>query len=263
MRRLSLLPLAAVLTFGLAGRAPAQEYDQPPMYWVLQEYVQPAQMQNYEAVTKEMIDLLSSAGDTDVQFITISGTETGYIYVIPVDGFEGIGKAWQSWEAAVEAVGQERFMELHARFGETMDYSTSSVLLLRPDLSYRLEDTELTAERPFRMYHWYFAVPGKEQELEGVAKDYIALYESKGIEHGWRIYQIVLGQELPAYVVVETAMDEAEYHAAAKQRQEMLGEEGYQLSMKAMQYTRRIEVNNGMIRPDLSFPQAMTTAGRE
>jgi hypothetical protein len=263
MRRIALLPLAGVLLLGLSGPAPAQEYSQPPMYWVFQDFVPPAHMQEYEAVAKEMVDMFSSAGVTDVQWITVSGPETGYAWVIEIEGFEGIGKAWQNFEAAIETVGPEKFMELHARFGEAMDYATSSVIMLRPDLSYRLEDTALTTDRPFRMYNWYFAIPGKEEKLEGVAKDYIALYESKGIEHGWRVYQIVIGQELPAYLVVQTAMDEADYHARAKEIEEMAGEEGYQLSLKAMKYTRRIEINSGWIRPDLSFPQLVTTAARE
>ena len=259
MRKLPLLLLAAVLQF-VPASAVAQEYEQPPMYWVYQDYVQPSQVQDFEAASKKMIGMFESASVTGVEWVTISGPEIGYIYAIPIEGFAGIGEAWKNWEAAVEAVGRDQFMEIQAEFGAMLDHSASSVLMLRPDLSYRLDDTALTAERPFRMYHWYYALPGKEQDLEKVAREFVQLYESKGVEMGWRVYQVVIGPELPAYVVVETAADEAEYYAQQKKASEMVGEEGARLDAKAMQATRRMDVNGGWIRPDLSYPQTAATA---
>ncbi len=252
--RTPLLSLVALLALGVSGPGWAQEPEAPPMLWVLQDYVAPSNVQAYEVAAKELVDLLGSV-NAEPGYTTISGPEIGYAYVMPVNGFAGIGEVWQQWDATVEAIGAERFAEVHAQFGETIDHTASSVIMLRPDLSYRLDDTALSPEKPFRMYHWLYTVPGKEQDMERVAKAYVELYESKGIEHGWRTYQVVMGPDLPAYLIAESADSEADYWAAMSELQEVLGEEGEALSQEGMKYMRRIEINSGWVRADLSYPQ--------
>ncbi|MEE9133538.1 MAG: hypothetical protein V3U13_08260 [Gemmatimonadota bacterium] len=268
MRRVLLLALVAIPVLGLSGPATAQEaeeYGPPEMFWVYQEYVKPAMLQEYEAATKDLIDLLASSQEatSSIEFITISGSEFSYSYVIPVEGFGGIDEAWKSWQAAMEAAGRDKFSEIEARTAKAIDHAESSVLMLRADLSYMVEATALTADKPFRMYHYWYAIPGKESELEGVAKEFAALYKAKGIDHGWRIYQAVMGPDLPMYLVVETAADEADYHATVKKVEEMAGEEGMKLNQKALKFARNIVIQHGWIRPDLSFPQTLSTSSRE
>jgi len=255
MKKLLLLTLVAAPIIGVSGPATAQESAPPVMYWVYQEFVKPPMLQEYEAAAKEMIDVMGSvAASGSVEYVTISGSQFDYAYVLPIEGFAGIDKIWQEWTVMVEAIGQEKWAEIEARSSKTIDHAQASVLMLREDLSYHLEMTALTTDRPFRAYTYWYAIPGKTYEIEGVAKEYIDLFEAKGVEHGWRIYEIVMGPDQPVYLQVETAADEAAYHANAKDIREALGEEGVKLNMKALKYSRRVEEQHGWIRPDLSFP---------
>ncbi len=260
MKRVVLLTFAAVAWLGLPRAGVGQESGPPQFYWVLQEHVKPSMAQEYEAATKEMIQLLSSVPDaaSKVPFVTISSPEIGYAYVIPVQGFSGMDKAWQNWEATIDAVGRDKFMEIQAKATAATDHVASSVLWLREDLSYLLDTTAMTAERPYRMYHWWYAIPGKESQLEEIAQEYVKLYKAKGITTGWRLYQAVMGPDMPLYLVVESATDPADYYSNEKKIRSMLGEEGKKLDMKALKVARRLEVQFGWQRPDLSFPPAAT-----
>ena len=264
MKRLLLLTLVAAPLIGLSGPAAAQESAPPVMYWVYQEFVKPSMLQEYEAAAKEMIDVMGSVSASgSVEYIAISGSQFDYAYVMPIDGFAGIDKIWQEWSAMVEAIGQEKWAEIEASSSKAVDHAQSTVLMLREDLSYNLEMTALTTDRPFRAYTYWFGIPGKTSELEGVAKEYAELYEAKGLDHGWRIYQTVMGPDQPVYLVVETAADEADYHATAKKNREALGDEGMKLNQKALKYARRVEEQHGWIRPDLSFPPPTATGTRD
>ncbi len=265
MKRLAPAVLAALVWLGLPGGLAAQEYGPPQMYWVLAEHVKPAMLTEYEAATKEMIQLLASVPEAagKVQFTTISGPEVGYAYVITVQGFSGMDKAWQNWEATIEAAGRDKFMAIQEKASAATDHAESFVLMLREDLSYLPETTALTAERPYRMYHYWYTLPGKEQKVEAVVKEYIALYKSKGMTTGWRVYQAVMGPDLPMYLVVETAKDPADYYTNEMKVRSALGEAAENLDKRALQYARRLETSYGWIRPDLSFPPATRTTSRD
>ncbi len=262
--RLVRYALAGAAVLAVAGPASSQEYEAPEMYWVYREYVKPGQMEAYEAAAKDMIKLLGSTeASAPVSYMAVAVSDFSYAYVIPIEGLGGLDKAWKDWGAAVQAAGPEKFAAIEARSAPTVRRSETSVIVLRPDLSRMVEETALTAERPFRAYHFFYAIPGKEKELESAVKEMIALHDSKGIEHGWRIYQTMMGADLPLYIGVETAADEAAYHATMKKVHAKLGEQGERLHARALKAARRIDRISGWIRPDLSFPPTMATSRRE
>jgi hypothetical protein len=256
MKRILLSVMMAVMAAGLAGQAAAQEYEQPEMYWVYREFVKPGMLQEYEAAAKDMIAMLESAGDAaaSIRYVGIAGSQHTYSYAIPIEGFSGIDEAWESWGAVVQMVGEEKWAAVETRSSEAVDHGESYVLALREDLSYMPEKTALTAERPFRAYDFWFAIPNKTKEFESVAKEFVSMYRAKGIDHAWRIYEAVTGGDLPMYLLVETAMDQADYYAKQKKIAEMTGEDGMRLYQKALKSARRVEQQWGVVRLDLSFP---------
>lgn len=256
MNKLALTLSLATVTLGVSGTATAQDQGPPQMYYIVQEFVKPPMMQQYEAAGKAFLkDLAATAmAKETIRFTTVSGTEVGYIYVVPVNGWAGLGKAFQDWEAAGKAMGQEKWMQHMARSSVAVEHSATSVLMTRIDLSYLPETAALTPDRPYRHYTWWYVIPGKETDIEAVAKEYVALYQSKNIKTGWRVLQAVVGPDLPMYLVVSTAANEAAYFAEEQRIRDMTGGEWQRLNEKAMQFARRLEINDSWIRPDLSFP---------
>ena len=95
--------------------------------------------------------------------------------------------------------------------------------------------------------------PGHEPDIEEVAKKFAALYEEKGIDTGFRVYQAVTGDDLPLYVVSFAAADAAGYYANEAKVNGMLGEAAIPLMQEAASHARRLERTNARMRPDLSL----------
>lgn len=253
-RVLAVAPLA--LALALPPSTVAQEAQAPTMFYIVQDQVKPPMIAEYETASKAFIkDLAATAGIEGIQWTAVSGMEVGYIFVVPVKDFADLGKAFQKWEGAGEKMGMAKWQEHMARSQAMVDHTATSILALRNDLSYMPETAAFTTERPYRHYAWWYVIPGKEQAIEAVAKEFVDLYKTRNIQTGWRIYQHVVGPDLPMYLVVETAENAAAFEARTAKIRETLGEAGMRLEQKAMKLARRVEINDAWIRPDLSFPQ--------
>lgn len=259
MRKLAPLALAALAFASAAG---AQEQAAPQMVFVVQDVVSPAHMAAYENGTKAFIrDLAATPGTREtLQWTAVSGPEFGYYYVVPIESWAGLGEGMAAWEAAGAAMGP-KWMEHMVTNQSHVEETATSVMMLRPDLSYNLERAALAPENAYRNYTWWYIQPGKTAEAEAVAREYIDLFRARGLADGWRVYQTVLGPEQPVYLVVVAAPDREAYRARDAEISETLGEAGMQLEAKAMTVARRVAMSEGWLRPDLSFPPAPQQMG--
>ena len=74
------------------------------------------------------------------------------------------------------------------------------------------------------------------------------------IERGWRIYPIVSGTDLPAYLVVSSAESEVGHFMLDADVQEQLGDTVMELRAATGATLRRVEERSGWVRPELSYP---------
>ncbi len=265
MRRGSRLWLAALAALLLPAVLPAgalaqeQESGTPQMFFVHQEVVKPAMISEYEAAAVDFVAMLgeSSEAAEKLQFEAFSGPQIGYLYVIPVDGFAGFGEVSGAFESIAESFG-ERWKEVGARSDAAVERYESGFYVHRSDMSYQPETPRL-AEDEVRFVHWdfWYAIPGKAEALEEVAREFVALYKSKSLDTGWNVYQAVTGNDLPLYVVAVGARNEADFHANEARLNELAGKEAEALQQKALKSARRVEPMVGWMRPDISFPSQM------
>ncbi len=101
---------------------------------------------------------------------------------------------------------------------------------------------------------FYYVMPGQKKVLEEAAKQYAELYAANNVETGWSIYESVTGNDLPLYVVAHPARSQAEFYEQRETLKALFGEESKKLGEKVMQAVRRVELKDGWIRGDLSFP---------
>lgn len=233
---------------------PAAAQDPNPMYLIHREHVKPAQVQAYEEATRAWISALE---ETEVsallEWVAIYGPELGYTYVIPIEGFGGIDEVRRNFATSREDVSS-RWASLAGTAATPIDNVDSSVLELRPQLSYLPRAVALDLELPFRKYHWYHVTAGMESRFEEVATRLVALYAEHDIEHGFRFYEVIVGEDLPLYVLVERAHDEADYAARTARIRATVGPAADALFGRILDYTRRVEVMEGMTRGELSYP---------
>jgi hypothetical protein len=234
-----------------------QEGQKPQMYSIYKEVVQPAKTQVYEAALKNMIAEFK-AYDIDpekVNFKTIFGPEMGYVFVSPIENFAAMDTMMENWNAVVEIIGKDRFQEMMVEAEAALEHSEFFHVMRRPDLSYVPENPRLTPDEiQYVHYGFYYPIPGKQEQLEEVAKKFVELYKSKNISSGWSIYQSITGTDLPLLVVAHAAKSESDYYSERAKLKELIGEEGEKLGQQAHALVRKVEFKDGYIRPDLSYP---------
>jgi len=259
--------LAAVVAAAfLALPMPAQAQDQmPEMTWftVFTDHVNPHNAMEYEANIKAIVNAMTAAGVQDMQFVTISGPEMGYAYAIPGYGPADYNTLMANWQAGVEEVGAEKFMDLMTGADMSVESREMGYLVLRPELSFKPEMVGFDPAKPLRHYTLLYVRPGHEMAFEAVGAKYQALYTKHGIDRGWRLYEYKTGNDLPAYMVVESAEDEHDHHMLNAETEEVLGAEGQALFAEVGATLRGVETRTGWVRPDLSYPPMEMTADGE
>jgi hypothetical protein len=260
----------ATMLLGLGGSAYGGEEpegaEKPQMYTIYTEVVKPGMIQQYEAAMKHMIDEFAAyqIDPEKIHWKCVSGPEIGYVYVMPIENFASIDEEHRNWMEALEIIGAENFEEIVAPAGEAMDHVEVFQAMRMPELSYVPEHPRLKeGDVKYIHYGFYYALPGKAEDVEAIAKEFVDLYQAKGIDTGWSFYKILSGSDLPLFVVAQGAKSPADYYANREKIKEALGPEGREIGMKVGATIRRSEYKEGTIRPDLAYPQPDLTTGQK
>jgi hypothetical protein len=237
------------------GAAGAQER---PLYVIHQEFAKPSQVAQYEATTKEFVAMVSKnkTAMPHFSFTTLSSDDFVYTYVARIPNFGGIDGITQDFQALGLKEGAA-FADLMRRGGATMDRVREWIVSHAPELSYTPANPRLPfAEARYFHYDTYYLQPGRELEVDALAKEFLALYKAKNVPNGYRIFRVEMGPEMPAVVVEVGAKDPADYHTQTVSDLAILGDAGKALFAKALAMSRRVEQHSAWLRPDLSLPPA-------
>lgn len=257
MKRVVLALAVAALTLLIS--LPLHAADAPgPMYWVLhQEAVRPSQVQAYEQVTKEFVGLIQQHHEASpgFSFTAFSDPEFLYSYVSPVQDFAAIDAIYSGFGTLAKAVGEAKWSDVMKRGGEPITMIRESVLSEDPSLSYEPAEPRLKPEE-VRYLHFdlYYIEPGREPEADALARDFAALFRKKGLHDGYRLTKVVMGPDMPLYIVIVDAKDPADFEAQDAAQRATLGAEGKALFERAFALSRRVERRGAWLRPDLSLP---------
>ena len=258
MKRWIVFPLAVLMLWPASLAAQEDEAYSPTWWAVFSEQVAPANVAAFEESSAAMYEVIKANAPDDMVYFTLSGPETGYMYAIPMDSYEQFMEIGQQWEGMVEQVGREEWMEMDAAGSKFVTSRSMALFIERMDLSYAPEAPRLTMEAPMRHYDYLYPVPGKEQDLEAVMREWIELYASQGVDSGWMVYQAFSGDDLPLYVIGTLAMDRGDYEADGDRLDEMFGEADDALYEKAGSLLRKFEHKDAWFRPELSLmPEEM------
>ncbi|MFQ5747812.1 MAG: hypothetical protein ACE5HF_11435 [Gemmatimonadota bacterium] len=254
MKKRHLLPLAALLLFPLGAVAQEAQEEAPTWWAVFTDHVPPSGVAKYEEAGAALAEMIKANATPDLTYYTLSGSETGYLYAIPMTGLAQFMELNASWEAMMERAGREDFMTAMNSANAVVDHSSLTFYVQRNDLSYAPESPRLTDEESkIRHYDWIYAFPGKEAAMEEIFHAWIDLYQSNGVDSGWTVYQAVSGDDLPMYVVSTPAASVADYFANGDRIDEALGDADDALWMKTLAVTRSFHHNNANFRPELSL----------
>jgi hypothetical protein len=251
--RLSILPV--LLGLG-AALAPAQEPPRPQYFVLHQELAKPSKVREYEAAAKEFVALVKKhkALMPHFSFDAFVSPDFTYAYVAPLKSMADMDAINAEFGALAQAAGAG-FLELNKRSGEATEYIRESVVAPAPELSYVPATPRLRPEEmPYRHFDLYYLRPGTEPEADALAAEFLKLCKAKGVADGYTLLKVVMGPEMPLYVVSVGARDAADFQAQNARLRAALGPEGDALFARAFALTRRFETREGVFRPDLSVP---------
>lgn len=258
-RATSVLALAAAIA-PVAAFAMAHTEMKPRLWWVHEERAKPNMIAQYEAASKDFTKMVS---DNRKALPTLSYTafqtrDFSYKFVVPIETMAGADTIFAGFEALAKAA-PERQMDVARRGGAATESMADSIVEERPDLSYRPAQPRLKAEEAgYTNVDYYYLLPGREMEVDALAKEFAALWKAKGIQTPWTLYKAVTGDDLPMILVRTDAKDAADYYTQDAKDVAMAGAEGQALFQKAFAISRRVEHRSGMVRRDLSLAPMMS-----
>lgn len=247
--------VTALLALFLAAPAASAQESGSTWFTIFVDHVDISNHQAFEAAGREFTDLFRNAGVEVPGWVTITGADLGYTYAVPGQGPGDLEAMNESWGAAMQAIGAAG-TRVMAESDALVERREVYFLQLRPDLSYKPETVGLTPETPFRHYVQLKVHPAKTQEFEAAAKAWADAYARHGIERGFRVYQYATGSDLPMYLIVEHAKDEAQFHAAGAEIERVLGPDMEALYAQTGPSLRSVREMTGRVRPELSYSPA-------
>ena len=224
---------------------------------IYQEFVKPGMESQYEASVKKMIEVFAEneVSPEMVSWHTVSGPDIGYTYVMTIgENYAGMDAMHKRWGEAMDAVGEETMTELMKATDACVERRESFVVLRKNELCYTPEHKEKDMSEVMHLdYNFFHVIPGHEQAIEKIGKQYAELYTKHGIDTGYSVYASVIGSDLPSYAVIKAGASAEAIEAKQIEIAEKLGEAGAALSEQVMQHVREHVHTTGTIRPDLSY----------
>lgn len=250
-----------IIAIGIAGLlgagAVAAQPSQGQMYLIHSEIAKPSLISEYESTTKEFMAMIGANRSLAPHFAHLAclmGRDFTYTYVMPIENMGAVDSVIAEF-GALGKTGGPAFADLMKRGGATMEYAKEWVVQNAPELSYTPATPRMKLEE-MRYFHYdfYYVQPGHEADADAVAADFVALFKSKNISSGYRLFKSVMGPEMPVLVVEVGDKDEAGYAAHNAADIAATGAAGKALFDRAWAITRRFESKAGWLRPDLVLP---------
>ncbi len=249
---------ALAIAFGLLVSASlsAQNAPAPPaLYLVHEEIAKPSMVAQYESYTRDLLAMLVAQKADPKSFgaHTYSSADLHYMFVAPLANYGAIDSMNSAWMKLASAAGAP-FAQLMSRGGAAKQSWNDWIMMRRADLSYTPDNRRVKPEDiHFVHLTYYYIEPGHVADAEQVAKDWAALFKSKGINEAYSVYEVVTGQDLPLLLVADYAKDAVDFYTA-QQRVMAAAPELRSLIARAGAATRRLEFRDVIARPDLSYP---------
>jgi hypothetical protein len=253
MKSKLLLPLFVLFLIPFI-QLPAQEkLPDSELVLIHEDVIFPYAMEKYEKAAKDFIQMLKDA-KVERTIRTLQSEYTTYSYITPVEDYEGLAKRMGMGRDMVKKIGAEKFSQVMSEFDGCYASHKNFILKLRNDLSYKATyGMDPNDGLNFRHLDYLYIIPGKEQEMISLIKDYKALFEKKNIEEGYRVYIGDLGTDMPMILFVQPAKSRVDFASLSDKQDELLGDEGTALWKKAMSITQKFEHHNGLMRSDLFY----------
>lgn len=242
--------LLAVL-FLLSASTKAQS-DQMQAYWVHEDHVKPAMVDEYENVGKKLVENLKKYNIPDEQWITAQTADFRYLYVSPLKDMADLDR--DIFAGLAEKMGEDNMMGLFNEMDKYYSEHFNYIIYLDPELSYMPGGITQTPEgQQYRKFYYLHTTPAMRSDLAKAMKGIKDLYTSKGSKVEYRVYRSGFGAPNDFFMVAIAAKDPVAYEQNSVSNQALLGDDAKPAFDNLMDYVTKFEVIPGNMRPDLAY----------
>jgi len=245
--------LCIVLCLLLAGMLPGISRAQQQAtsgFAVFEEKVSTADMAAFQQAQQEAVDMWNKL-NLGVSIGCYSTDDNAFFWVIPARSFASLDTIFGKTSAFLKkAKEQEGYDGSGFR-----DLSTSnfSFIFWRPDLSYHPEGYEgPSADKPYVEWSFCYMRQGHEKEAAAAVKKFVDFYKKNGIDYGWNFFEVALGYDVPAWIVMDNSTDALTMRQTEKSLNEKYGAEFKEMWTEFAKHVRHIENRTGRYMPKWS-----------
>jgi hypothetical protein len=236
------------------GLVQAQDSTDGQLFWLHEEVVKISKWDQYEKTSKEWVNLMIQGG-LDLPAVYASQRDDGhYYYLIPLNNYAGIDKAYGAFNDAITKVGKDKWKDYVMRNNSSMETSKDYVVRRSDKYSYQPKEPRVKPEDQ-GFTHWIFFTytNEKRQDVLDVLAEWKVLYEKNNIPDGWAIWFPELGFQNNMIALTENAKDAADFYAEMKKNSVKIKDEENKLWEKLSANVLTMEEKYGKPRPDLQY----------
>lgn len=246
------------IALGLAALAAPIAQAQAPagqLYSVHREHADPTRLTEYEATSREFAAAMKEhkISTFPAPYNVWSYDDLTYDFVAPMATLDDLAKLPTTFATLAQRMGEAKFADLWSRANSTMLSWDDVVIRERPDLGYAPANPRVSKEETAVVrFDYYYLRPGAEGQLDQLAKDWRALATAKGVRDGYRIFETVVGPELPLLIVATPGKDATDLATAWAANVKTGGAEWQALMARTLGLCRKFETRVGTLRGEMS-----------
>lgn len=222
------------------------------MLHVHEDVVKPSMTMEYEAILKEVNDLIKANPLENVTMSVFRNSSNHYYFVRPISSMADLDGLSPVAQLAQKA-GKEKVYEIFNRMDKCYDVERDFILISDDELSYKPSETSQVAEgENYRKHYRIYYSPDNRTAVRDQLKAFKALNEKNGSKGYYNIYRSGLGANAEFLLVTVSAKDEMHMAERGKANDELLGTEGQSILQNLFLRMSKFEEFTGEMRPDLA-----------
>jgi len=221
-------------------------------YWIHEDRVKPAMVQEYEQVSKDLIAACVKHNIQDNNWLTAVQDDNTYLYITAIDKLADLDI--NGFATLSEKMGKDKMSALFDRFFSCYDEHGDYVVYLNKDLSYMPGGiTQVVEGKPFRTFYYNYVTPSNTKYFEATLKKIKDLFAKKNSKMHYRVYKTGFGVIGTYYMIVLSAENAEAIAKAGSENFELVKDEFQPLLTELSKYTWKQNGKSGSMRGDLSY----------
>jgi hypothetical protein len=241
-----------VALFFFPFNANSQTDEAPTMLVIFENEIPPSMVSDYEEVAKREKAIFKKIHYPRSYFV-YQTQNYHYWWVIQLKDLSDFEEFNQELGSFIVRMEEEEGFVFGEEFKGKTNFMKPVIFQWLPNLSCMPERTMKFDQAQYFRWGLCYGKVGFENQLIKNWDKMAGIFKEKQIEIGWQFYTGVVGTENPFYMwgeVYESPLDMETKRAKAFQN---LGEEFNNTWNETLQYLRKLEVQEGWYRPDLSY----------